>query len=165
MSKLICQSEYLKPALIHRHVVNVIKGVRAIVAKNALEFDTIVFRGMSGTLIAPVVAFTLEKELLLVRKKKEDCHSWYSIEGNLAMQKYIVLDDCICSGDTLSAVFSAINEEGQRLRDNLRENCDIDKATCVGIVLYNYEGKSQYTTSKNKTIPVFSFVVPGRYDI
>lgn len=159
-----CQTEYLRAALIHENVLQVVHLIQATVAEKKLEFDTIVFRGLSGALIAPLAAFVLKKELLVVRKTTENCHSWYSIEGNMAMQRYLVIDDCICSGDTLQNIFTTINKEGQRHLDDKIRYQDFYKAQCVGVILYNSSGgRAFFTRSDNTSVTLFHFSISNRW--
>lgn len=73
------------------------------------RFDTIAFRGMSGALIAPIVAHTLGKEIILIRKKTEDyTNSNEKVEGHLAAKEYVILDDFICSGDTVREIMRRV---------------------------------------------------------
>lgn len=95
-----------------------------------LEFDTIAFRGISGALVAPEVAQYLQKHLLLVRKG-ENRHSSYEVEGNLRTQKYVIVDDIVCSGDTIDAIRREIAEAQRRRDEPLGE--------CFGIALYMFE--------------------------
>lgn len=73
---------------------------RAINKLRGIEFDTIVFCGMSGAIFAPLLADRLGKEIVLVRKESDSNHSCMSVEGYSAIRKYIFVDDLICSGDT-----------------------------------------------------------------
>src|SRR6185437_651522 len=64
------------------------------------DFDAIAFTGLSGALVAPIVADLLGKELIAVRKEKTN-HSSNQIEGYIAGKTYIILDDCRSSGKTI----------------------------------------------------------------
>lgn len=67
-----------------------------------MEFDTIAFRGISGTIIAPIIAYKLSKEMIMVRKNHGgDCASGRWVEGFRGTCKYIVLDDLLCSGGSV----------------------------------------------------------------
>jgi len=71
------------------------------------KFDAIAVSGYSMSLIAPVVADTMNKGLIIVRKEKESRASQYQAEG-LVCDKYIIIDDLICGGDTLNRVQQSI---------------------------------------------------------
>lgn len=84
---------------------------QAILAQQVLEdyeFDTIAFRGMSGALIAPILALNLQKELILVRKPADDSHSWFKVEGNKDAQRYVIVDDFESSGKTKRTIIEAV---------------------------------------------------------
>jgi len=95
---------YLSKALesIELAVTDCEKGLEGI------EFDTIAFRGMSGALVAPIVARDLKKEIILVRKTGEDNHSGYSLEGHIGAKKYVILDDFISTGKTVREIIKQV---------------------------------------------------------
>lgn len=100
------------------------------------EFDAIAFRGVSGALIAPSVAATLGKELLLVRKPNERAHTYSKVEGVKGeAQRYIILDDFISAGSTVNSILEAVREFDSGHK-------------CVAIALYNWKGK---TTERLRT--------------
>lgn len=102
---------------------NVIQKICKVLKKHDNKFDTIVFRGMSGTLISPTVSLYLRKKMLLVRKQDQS-HSPLSVEGDYEVKKYIIIDDCIDSGNTIRSILSKIFEFNR-------------KAKPVGVLLYN----------------------------
>lgn len=73
------------------------------------NFDAIVFRGLSGAMIAPIVAMRLNKTLIAVRKG-EKAHSARTIEGDVGAKSYIILDDLIDSGATVRAIVEGVKE-------------------------------------------------------
>lgn len=96
------------------------------------KFDAIAVRGMSGMLIGPAVAARLGKDLIVVRKCKDGSHSASIVEGVDNWNhdfRYIIVDDFIDSGETLSQIFTQIVIE--------LEDMDIS-ARCAGVVLYNH---------------------------
>lgn len=72
------------------------------------QFDSIAFRGMSGAVIAGALAVRLKKPLILVRKPYDVTHSCFQVEGNKAVRRYLIVDDFICSGETVGAIKKAI---------------------------------------------------------
>lgn len=65
------------------------------------DFDSIAFTGMSGALVAPIVAIKMNKPLIMVRKEQDtDNHSHKKVEGFIDAKKYVIIDDCIASGKT-----------------------------------------------------------------
>jgi orotate phosphoribosyltransferase-like protein len=86
-----------------RHTVNsVIRVLRYH------EFDAIAFRGLSGALIAPIVAMEMDKTLLAVRKREEHRHSEMVVEGDLNAKRYVILDDLVSMGTTVKAIISEV---------------------------------------------------------
>lgn len=97
--------------------------VRAIEALKGVKFDTIAFRGISGALIAPILAHKLKKEIALVRHPRAHTHSDYKYEGYLKIKRYIIVDDLVCTGKTATEIIRAVRRE-------------IPDAKFVGIYLY-----------------------------
>jgi adenine/guanine phosphoribosyltransferase-like PRPP-binding protein len=100
-------------------VRQVVKMIRA----RGLEFDAIACRGVSGLLIAPIVAMRLNKALIVVRKSTSDSHSCYLVEGDHGAKRYLILDDFIDSGDTVRATIERIYEANSEAR-------------CAGFIAY-----------------------------
>jgi adenine/guanine phosphoribosyltransferase-like PRPP-binding protein len=91
------------------------KRLKALVPKlvknlKKRNFDAIAFRGLSGAMIAPIVAMRLNKTLIAVRKG-EKAHSCHTVEGDIGAKSYIILDDLIDSGATVRAIVEGIKEE------------------------------------------------------
>ena len=94
----------LTPRRLHWTVANVVKFLKK------KEFDAVAFRGLSGSLIAPIVAMHMGKTLLAVRKIKGR-HSNYMVEGDYGAKTYIILDDFISTGSTIYAIMKEIHKE------------------------------------------------------
>jgi hypothetical protein len=75
------------------------------------DFDSIAFRGLSGALVAPIVAMQMNKTLIAVRKPHEDAHTIHRVEGDMGARRFIILDDFVCSGDTVRAILKDIDDE------------------------------------------------------
>lgn len=78
-----------------------------------IDFDAIAFCGMSGALIAPVLAHKMGKELLMVRKNagNDGSHSAKFVEGYVrANQKVVIIDDLISTGATLQNIVRGLNQ-------------------------------------------------------
>ena len=87
------------------------------------EFDTIAFRGMSGAVIAPTVAYFMNKPMVLVRKSGDSTHSSCVLEGcGTEVERYVIVDDMVSTGATV--------------REIQTQMWDRANAKCVGIVLY-----------------------------
>lgn len=75
-----------------------------------LEFDTIVVTGISGLLIGPIVAYLMQKNLLVIRKSDDSStHSSMPAEGVIG-KKWLFLDDFISSGQTLTKVKEKVSQ-------------------------------------------------------
>ena len=105
-----------------KSITRLLKGIR----ESSLDFDSVVFAGMSGALVAPTIAGRLRKSILMVRKAGDQNHGGYRLEGNPDTRNYIIIDDLIASGDTIRHMMKTI-----KANDFTRD------AKCVGIFLYN----------------------------
>lgn len=111
MNDLYIQTVYLRSAIeIGERKKTVNKLVKFIKSLN-LEFDAIAFRGVSGALIAPIVADKLGKGLVIVRKKKENSHSYQETEGYVRSEKYIIIDDIMDSGTTIKEIVKNLSSK------------------------------------------------------
>lgn len=86
------------------------------------DFDSIACCGSSGLMVVPQVAELLNKNIVLVRKEQEKRYSNFAIEG-IAPFRYIILDDLICSGDTIRHIQRTIKDEHPRSK-------------CIGLYCY-----------------------------
>lgn len=84
-------------------------GIITAAYKNlrGVEFDTFVCRGISGILVAPLLARAMSRNFLIVRKPKEGSHSSSAIEGTFG-HKWVFLDDFIAKGSTFMACREAV---------------------------------------------------------
>ncbi len=110
----------LDPTLLKKEIALAVKSVRS------LTFKSIAFRGVSGALVAPIVAVRLKKGLIVVRKEANE-HSTYLVEGHrlIGPQKYIIIDDFPSTGDTIKKILKEIKD---------RHN---QSAKCVGVYFYS----------------------------
>jgi adenine/guanine phosphoribosyltransferase-like PRPP-binding protein len=121
---MIIQScSHLKSVLDPSTRQGVIKKAIEELTPIAQTFDAVAFCGNSGALVAPIVADALNKTILLVRKSGIDCASYEMVEGAVA-SRYIIIDDLVCSGKTLSHIQRSINKY------------HFSMAECVGVYLY-----------------------------
>jgi orotate phosphoribosyltransferase len=138
-------SPYLDNALDKAKVKLTVNKVIKLIEKYKLEFDTIVFRGVSGALIAPIIAYRLNKQLAVIRKPSDKSHSSVLLEG-YSPGAFIIIDDLIDSGATIKTVLSAVKEHSP-------------SANCVAIVLYRQWGDEK---RKHEGIPTYSFLDPEK---
>ena len=79
--------------------------------KNIHEtFDTIACCGTSGLLVVSQIAESLNKNILIIRKKHESKYSPFLYEGVIP-EKYIIIDDLICSGSTVKHILKTVRDE------------------------------------------------------
>ncbi len=99
-------------------------------------FDSIAFTGLSGTLIAPLLAIQTNKKLLAVRK--ENSHSTLIVEGDWHAKRYIIVDDLISKGDTIKRINAKIIEGHCQLKDEgYGSDCiSSNPPVWVGLLLY-----------------------------
>ena len=115
---------------IYLETVATVKALRKTIVTAAktlknYEFDTIAFRGMSGALPAIPLALRLKKEFIFVRKDFEvgtGSHSYRQVEGHKTVERYVIIDDLICSGKTLKEIVKHIHTFAP-------------KAKCIGVFL------------------------------
>lgn len=106
-----------------RQRVTVRKAIKALRGK---KFDAIAFRGLSGTLIGPLLAFKLNRTMLAVRRRRGEGHSGMKVEGDKGARTYIIVDDFIQSASTVKSII----EEVKDFTD--------DEARCVGVYLTSH---------------------------
>ena len=115
-------ASHLTPMLTPERARYTVKQVVKMIKARGLEFDAIACRGVSGLLIAPIVAMRLNKTLIVVRKG-EKTHSSRSVEGDHGAKRYLILDDFIDEGDTVRAITHYVYVSNP-------------KALCVGFIAY-----------------------------
>ena len=109
--------DFLTPAKLRKAVQKCVRVIR----KRKLKFDAIAFRGLSGAVVAPMVALALKKTLIAVRKSNS--HG-IKVCGDLGAQSYLIIDDFISSGVTIRKIVTGI------------DRASLNEPTCVGVVLY-----------------------------
>ena len=75
------------------------------------EFDSIACSGVSGITFGSVLAYRLNKPLVVVRKQKESSHASYSVENGFNGMRYLIVDDFVCSGHTIAYIYYRIKHE------------------------------------------------------
>jgi len=89
--------------------------------KIANTFDSIACCGVSGLMVVPQIAEILNKNIIIVRKD-ERRYSQFYIEG-VSPSRYVIVDDLICSGDTIKHIIGSIH-------------FDTPRAKCIGAYFY-----------------------------
>ena len=89
----------------------IIKNCRFIQHKTG--FDSIAFTGLSGCLVAPMIAHSLKVAMIPVRRPYEHCHTGNiaEISHGYAYTKTLIIDDFIDSGATIATLFKVLRDE------------------------------------------------------
>jgi adenine/guanine phosphoribosyltransferase-like PRPP-binding protein len=112
-------TEYFNPKKAKKqieHAVTVLKRYHK-------KYDTIVFTGLSGALIAPDLSRKLNKQLIAIRKEKRR-HSYHDVEGYTACKRYVIVDDFIFTGSTVKRIKAKMKQFNS-------------KAVCIGVLEVN----------------------------
>lgn len=88
----------------------------------ALDFDVLVGRGLSGSLVVPRLADLLGKRFAMVRKHSEKSHAERQIEGYIG-GRWVFVDDFISTGETFEETCKVVQQYARG-------------AVCVGAFLY-----------------------------
>ncbi len=94
------------------------------------QFDTIACCGTSGLLVVPQISEILKKNILVIRKKHEKRYSPFEYEG-VVPKNYIIIDDLICSGQTVKHILNTISRECSR-------------SNCIGVYTF-FKDKCAYS--------------------
>jgi adenine/guanine phosphoribosyltransferase-like PRPP-binding protein len=111
---------------------------KAIEILSLFEFSHIVVRGISGITMGSVLAYALNKHLIVLRKTKKDSHTDTLVEDphyeneNWSNQfKYLIVDDFVCSGETVTAIL-----------EDMKNHTD-GEAECIGFWGYTKEWETK----------------------
>lgn len=119
---------YIPPSAFNGKELNAVtEQVIDMILSSGLPFEAVAFRGLSGSLVAPVVAFRLGKNLIGVRKCRTSSHADRAVEGFIG-QDYIIVDDFIETGDTCRQIIKEVDAESL--------DRGIEAGKCVGVFLY-----------------------------
>jgi len=111
----------------HKYRNRIVMTTYSYLNKLNIEYDSIACCGTSGLMVVPQIAELLNKNIIVVRKKK-DGYSDFMVEG-AATNNYIIIDDLICSGGTVKHIIKNIRRETPRSK-------------CVGVYCYMPEESS-----------------------
>lgn len=122
--KIIQGCSHTSLILNHKQRHNIIIKAFCNLKRITDTFDSIVCSGTSGLLVAPAVAELLDKHIVVVRTKgsMDHCYSEFMVEG-VSPFRYIIIDDLVCSGNTVRHIKNSIKEETPR-------------AKCMGVYCY-----------------------------
>lgn len=103
---------YFDSAIDHRRKETV-TSARKFLRKRTKEFDAIAFTGMSGAALAPILAYLLDKQLIIVRKDRtaEASHSTATVEYIYPLKpRIVIVDDFVCEGLTIKRIIDKIKD-------------------------------------------------------
>jgi adenine/guanine phosphoribosyltransferase-like PRPP-binding protein len=105
-------TSYLGDGLSGRFLARAVPEMAKELRRKRISFKAIAFRGVSGALFGPCLAAEMKRGLIVVRKSlgdEESTHSGHKVEGMIC-DKYIIVDDFISSGNTVSVIENKIKE-------------------------------------------------------
>lgn len=97
-----------------------------------VRFDAVAVTGVSGISMGAIVAYEMNKSLVVVRKEKEESHSYYKIEGPLEAS-YVIVDDLVASGATIKRIVEQL--------------AAVSTAVCNGVICYSSNSWKSLTES------------------
>lgn len=117
------QSDYLKKMFDKQRTKEFLKLAKPLLKK--YDFQAIAFCGVSGALVAPLLAYKINKTLIVVRKiARESSHSMFAVEGDLNAKRYLIVDDFISTGYTVRDIVEKVSIVAP-------------SAKCIGCIQYN----------------------------
>jgi adenine/guanine phosphoribosyltransferase-like PRPP-binding protein len=159
-----CATSYLEK------VLNPIKRNRTVakliekIYDSKIQFDAIAVRGISGVSIGTVIAYEFDKPLIIVRKTGDKTHSDRKTEGIVDFNTYIIIDDCIDSGDTMQQIYNDVKAHinchkyrvGWKTNDYSEDGNTFKYPKLVGIFIWNDGTKNTWEIIREKRhLPVF----------
>ena len=104
-------SRYLTDAVDPKSITKIVREAVRVLRSHKDDYDCIAVTGLSGLLIAPIVALRLKKPLVVVRVKGISTHADCKIEAGCTIGRYMVLDDICRSGHTIETIVNMIAGE------------------------------------------------------
>ena len=132
--KIIQGAAHTCKVLNHKYRNSVVIKAVCHLRKISDQFDSIACCGVSGLMVVPQIAEILNKNIVIVRKS-ERRYSEFFIEG-VASSNYVIVDDLICSGDTIKRIVNYIRD-------------DVPRAKCIGAYFYMGD-ECAYNASNSK---------------
>jgi hypoxanthine phosphoribosyltransferase len=130
----VVQSGYLYRGFKRVEINHVIKTFKKVLKDNVFgDFDAIVCRGVSGLIMAPLLAYHGRKKLVITRKPDENSHSYTRIEGHLDIDTYIIVDDFVSSGMTIETIVDEISKHENFSRYNQSKKAPVLKGVFLWV--------------------------------
>lgn len=116
--KHIVASAYTEKLFDKRKFRKMIQDAKAFIQNKIAETGIVptglISTGISGNTFSTVLAYELDLDVVIVRKAGESSHANKCVEGlsvgEGVINRLIIVDDFICSGDTIKRIVSAINK-------------------------------------------------------
>jgi len=114
---------------------------------NKTKLSHIVCTGISGQGMAWPVGYVTKIPVAVIRKSGERSHG-NPVEGSGILKNFVIIDDFICSGNTIKRILKLLSskEEDPRKRDI--------ELSCKAIILYNDSGSKHGELYKG--LPIIS---------
>jgi adenine/guanine phosphoribosyltransferase-like PRPP-binding protein len=131
------------PKYLGRHLAALKKAIRG----SGVTFNALAFSGYSGAFVAAPLSLALKKPMVMVRKVGEATHGIYPyrVIGPTVVRSYVIVDDLIDSGRTVTNILEAMKEA-------------YPTAECRGVFLYNclnYQDEQALREKVPADIPLF----------
>lgn len=104
-----CLTDHGRKNYNHKERLELIQRIVKRLTSKKESFDAIAVSGYSMALVGTVVAYSLEKNLILVRKECDKRYSEFRVEGT-SHQRYIIIDDFMETGETIKRVVKEVNQ-------------------------------------------------------
>ena len=144
------QEPFLKPTELPQTVKDL---VALIDQKTQGNYDAIAFSGMSGAVLAGALSLATGKGLIIVRKPNEKTHVENWIEGVSNPRRYIIVDDLIEEGKTLSRIMEHVETHSDDFTTVKNGKLVHAKPECVGIFFFSYG--IRYNPHSFEDVPIY----------
>lgn len=110
----------------------VIKGFKALIEADKIDFDVIAGAELAGIPHASALSFMLGKPSVMVRKQSKEHGLGKRVEGgDITNKKVLMLEDLVTTGSTSISMIEALRKEGGTVSD------------CIIIVTYGFQESTE----------------------
>lgn len=101
---------YFLSAIVSPQRQELVESAKRVLGPRTGEFDAIVVRGMSGAVGGSLIAYALDKPLVVVRKTTEPSHGSLVEFNNTKLfpPRLLIVDDFVCTGKTVDEIVKAV---------------------------------------------------------